>query len=359
MVNVAILGYGTVGNGTAQVLTGNLEDLEKRLGQKINIKYILDLREFPDDPLGGRVIHDFKIIENDPEVSIVAEMLGGAHPAYDFSAAALRAGKSVVTSNKEVVEKFGDELLRLAEENRVRYRFEASVGGGIPVISPLMHSVVTSNKVTEINAILNGTTNYILSRMSRENIDYETALKEAQKLGYAEANPSADVDGLDACRKICILAAIAFGKLIPMEKVKTRGIRDITPEHIKNAEKNGTHIRLIARALLLDGEKIHLEVAPYAVKNENPLSRVDDVFNAVLIHGNYSDDIMLYGKGAGKFPTASAVVSDIADIIARGSSFAPDEVLCFDRAPEAYEEKLSEKLIKETADALGTPVFEG
>ena len=205
MVNVAILGYGTVGNGTAQVLTGNLENLEKRLGQRINIKYILDLREFPDDPLGDRVIHDFKIIENDPDVSIVAEMLGGAHPAYDFSAAALRAGKSVVTSNKEVVEKFGDELLRLAEENHVRYRFEASVGGGIPVISPLMHSIVTSNKVTEINAILNGTTNYILSRMGKENIDYETALKDAQKLGYAEANPSADVDGFDACRKICIL----------------------------------------------------------------------------------------------------------------------------------------------------------
>ena len=358
MVNVAILGYGTVGNGTAQVLTGNLENLEKRLGQRININYILDLREFPDDPLGDRVIHDFKIIENDPDVSIVAEMLGGAHPAYDFSAAALRAGKSVVTSNKEVVEKFGDELLRLAEENHVRYRFEASVGGGIPVISPLMHSIVTSNKVTEINAILNGTTNYILSRMGKENIDYETALKDAQKLGYAEANPSADVDGFDACRKICILAAIAFGKLIPMEKVKTRGIRDITPEHIKSAERNGSRIRLIGRAVLLDSGKIHLEVAPYAVKNENPLSGVDDVFNAILIHGNYSDDIMLYGKGAGKFPTASAVVSDIADIIARGNSFAPDEALNFSRAPEAYEEKLPEKLIKETAAVLGNPVFE-
>lgn len=357
MINVAILGYGTVGNGTAQVLTKNADMIEKRLGQKMNIKYILDLREFPDDPLGDRVIHDFSIIENDPEVSIVAEMLGGSHPAYDFSIKALRAGKNVVTSNKEVVERFGDELIRVAEENGVRYRFEASVGGGIPVISPLIHSLTGANKITEINAILNGTTNYILTRMRNEGLSYEEVLKDAQRLGYAEADPTADVDGYDACRKICILAALAFGKLIPKDLVKTRGIRDITLDHIKASEESGAHIRLIGRAVLLDDGKIHLSVEPYAVKADNPLSGVDDVFNAVMVRGDSVGDVMFYGKGAGKFPTASAVVADILDIAARGDHFAADEKMDFERAPELYAATLPAELIKETEETLGTPVF--
>lgn len=358
MLNIAILGYGTVGKGTAQVLMKNKKQIEKRLGKEFNIKYILDLREFPGDPLEDRVVHDFRIIENDSDVSIVAEMLGGSHPAYDFTVAALRAGKNVVTSNKEVVERFGEELLRIADENNVRYRFEASVGGGIPVISPLIHSLTAQNTITEINAILNGTTNYILSRMRNEDLSYDEVLSEAQKLGYAEADPSADVDGWDACRKICILAAIAFGKLIPKDAVKTHGIRDITLDHIKKAEESGAKIRLIGRAVKLDDGRIHLSVEPYAVKNENPLAGVDDVFNAIMIRGDSVGDVMFYGRGAGMLPTASAVVSDIVDIMARGDSFAADEALRFEQAPELYAPELPADLIAATKETLGTPVFE-
>ena len=311
----AILGYGTVGGGAAEVLTKNAERIEHRYGKRVEIKYILDLREFPGDPLGDRVVHDFSVIENDPEVEIVLEMMGGIHPAYDFSAAALRAGKSVVTSNKAVVEHCGAELLSIAAENKVRYLYEASVGGGIPVLNPLIHCITGQNTVTEINGILNGTTNYILTRMREEGLGYDEVLADAQRLGYAEADPSADVDGFDACRKICILAAIASGKMIPMDKVRVRGIREITQEHIAKANETGTRIRLVARAVLPEDGSVCLSVEPYYVRRDNPLYGVDDVFNAVSVTGDSVGEVMFYGKGAGELPTASACVADVIECL--------------------------------------------
>lgn len=355
---VAILGYGTVGSGAAEVLTSNAERIERRYGKRVEIKYILDLREFPEDPLGDRVVHDFSVIEHDPEVSIVLEMMGGIHPAYDFSAAAIRAGKSVVTSNKAVVEKCGAELLGLAAENRVRYLYEASVGGGIPVLNPLIHCITGQNTVTEINGILNGTTNYILTRMREEGLGYDEVLSDAQRLGYAEADPSADVDGYDACRKICILAAIASGKMIPMEKVRVRGIRDITPEHIRAANEKDARIRLVARAVFPEDGMVCLSVEPYYVRRDNPLYGVDDVFNAVTVTGDSVGEVMFYGKGAGKLPTASAVISDVLDIVSRGESFAADENIMFSVEPGAYSDKLPEKYALSTEQTLGTPVFD-
>ena len=361
IVFVALLsgkvGYGTVGGGAAEVLTKNAGRIERRYGKKVEIKYILDLREFPGDPLGDRVVHDFSVIENDPEISIVLEMMGGIHPACDFSAAALRAGKSVVTSNKAVVEHCGAELLSIAAENKVRYLYEASVGGGIPVLNPLIHCITGQNTVTEINGILNGTTNYILTRMREEGLDYDEVLADAQRLGYAEADPSADVDGFDACRKICILAAIASGKMIPMDKVRVRGIREITQEHIAKANEMGARIRLVARAVLPEDGCVCLSVEPYYVRRDNPLYGVDDVFNAVSVTGDSVGEVMFYGKGAGKLPTASAVVADVLDIVARGDSFAADENIMFTVAPEAYSDKLPEKYALSTEQTLGTPVF--
>ena len=354
---VAILGYGTVGGGAAEVLTKNAGRIERRYGKKVEIKYILDLREFPGDPLGDRVVHDFSVIENDPEISSVLEMMGGIHPACDFSAAALRAGKSVVTSNKAVVEHCGAELLSIAAENKVRYLYEASVGGGIPVLNPLIHCITGQNTVTEINGILNGTTNYILTRMREEGLDYDEVLADAQRLGYAEADPSADVDGFDACRKICILAAIASGKMIPMDKVRVRGIREITQKHIAKANEMGARIRLVARAVLPEDGCVCLSVEPYYVRRDNPLYGVDDVFNAVSVTGDSVGEVMFYGKGAGKLPTASAVVADVLDIVARGDSFAADENIMFTVAPEAYSDKLPEKYALSTEQTLGTPVF--
>lgn len=355
MVNVALLGYGTVGNGVGQILDMKKNEWKSICGTEINIKYILDLREFPDDPLSDKITHDFRVIEQDKDVTVVAEMLGGSHPAYDFTVAALKSGKSVVTSNKEVVERFGNELIKLAEENGVRYLFEASVGGGIPIISSLNNSL-RANEITEINAILNGTTNYILTKMRDEGSTFDEALADAKALGYAEANPAADVEGLDACRKICILAAMVFGKLIPTEKVYTRGITKINRHDMKAASENSSSIKLIGRALKLPDGKIHLSVEPYAVNKSNPLSKVDDVFNAIMLKGNFVGDVMLYGRGAGKFPTASAVVSDIIDIAVHGSSVTPDRFLNWVKDDSCYVDNLPADVVKETEAYLGVPV---
>ena len=314
MINIAILGFGVVGSGTAEVLTENKALIEARLGCEYNIKYILDLRDFPDSPFCDKIIHDFNVIVNDPEVSVVAEMMGGSHPAYDFTKACLEAGKNVVTSNKEVVSTFGVELCRIARENGVRYLFEASVGGGIPVIRPIINDL-SSNKINKISGILNGTTNFILTSMRDSDASFDSALKEAQRLGYAEANPSADVDGIDAARKIVILAALASGKLLDPKKIDTTGITRISLEETKLANNFGCAIKLIGYAET-KGDKLLAFVSPRLVQASNPLSSIDGVFNGILVDANMVGEVMFYGPGAGKLPTASAVVADIIDIIA-------------------------------------------
>lgn len=312
MINIALFGFGVVGSGCAEVLTKNEAIISERVGEKINIKYILDLRDFPDSPFADKIVHDVNIILDDPEVSVCAELMGGSHPAFEFSCEALKRGKNVVTSNKEVVANFGPELLKLADENRVKYLFEASVGGGIPVIHPI-GACLGANDITEVAGILNGTTNYILTKMFSEKKDFGSALSEAQEKGYAERNPSADVDGIDTCRKISILSAIAFGSLVPPEKIPTVGIRDITGEDVAAATAYGGAVKLIGRAVKAGG-KVGAYVEPAVVRNSNPLSGISDVYNGVLVNGNAIGDVMFYGRGAGKLPTASAVVSDIIDI---------------------------------------------
>ena len=312
MINIAIFGFGVVGGGTAEVLTKNADLIAERVGDRINIKYILDLRDFPDSPFADKIVHDINVILNDPEVKICAELMGGSHPAFEFSKAAMEAGKSVVTSNKEVVANFGPELLKIAAANNVRYLFEASVGGGIPVIHPI-DNCLRANDISEVDGILNGTTNYILTKMFNEGMSFDAALKEAQEKGYAERDPSADVDGIDTCRKLSILSAIAFGELIPPAKIHTEGIRGVTPKDVELAEKLGASIKLIGRAVRHDG-KLCATVEPMLVPKANPLSGISDVYNGVMISGNAVGDVMFYGRGAGKLPTASAVVSDIIDI---------------------------------------------
>jgi len=314
MINIALLGFGVVGSGTAEVLTENKSIIEKKLGREYNIKYILDLRDFPDSPFADVIVHDFNTILEDDTVTVVAEMMGGSHPAYDFTKACLMAGKNVVTSNKEVVSTFGVELCRIARDNGVRYLFEASVGGGIPIIRPLMNDL-SSNKVNKISGILNGTTNYILTSMRDKGETFADALAMAQKLGYAEANPSADVDGIDAARKTAILGALASGKLVDPKKIPTEGITKITLDDTKLADKLGYTIKLIGYTEVCE-DGIRALVSPRMVPKTNPLCRIDDVFNGVLVDANMVGEVMFYGPGAGKLPTASAVVADIIDIIA-------------------------------------------
>ncbi len=318
MANIAILGYGVVGSGAAEVLTQNKNIIEAKTGESANIKYILDLRDFPGDKFEHLVIHDFNIILHDPEVDIVAEMMGGSHPAYDFSKACLEAGKSVVTSNKEVVANFGAELLEIAKKNGVSYMFEASVGGGIPVIRPMCRDL-SSNNINEVSGILNGTTNYILTKMDTEGSDFADVLRDAQKKGYAEANPAADVEGLDAARKIVILAALSYGKLINPSRIHTEGITSITRDDVDAARKMGYAVKLIGHTEKLDG-KILAMVSPRLVPSSNPLSAINDVFNGILVNGDMVGDVMFYGPGAGKLPTASAVCADIVDIMSHKES---------------------------------------
>ncbi len=313
MINIAILGFGTVGSGVAEVLTTNGALIDQRVNQPVSLKYILDLRDFPDSPYAQHFIKDFSIIENDPEVDIVVETIGGATVALDYTTRALKAGKSVVTSNKELVATHGYDLLQLAREHGANYLFEASVGGGIPILRPLT-SCLAANQLTQITGILNGTTNYILTRMIRAGLTFEQALKEAQDNGYAERDPSADVDGHDACRKICILAALAFGQHVYPEQVPTQGIRQITLADVAYADSCGCKIKLLGRAIRQEDGKICAFVAPHLLYGENPLAGVEDVFNAIAVNGNAIGDVMFYGQGAGKLPTASAVVADVIDL---------------------------------------------
>ena len=313
MVNVAILGFGTVGSGVAEVLTTNGGLIDQRVENLVRLKYILDVRDFPDSPYRDCFVKDFGVIESDPEVDIVVETIGGATVALDFTTRALKAGKSVVSSNKELVATHGYELLQLAREHGVSYLFEASVGGGIPILRPLT-SCLAANELSQVTGILNGTTNYILTRMIKAGLTFEQALKEAQENGYAERDPSADVDGHDACRKICILAALAFGQHVYPDQVPTQGIRGVTLADVAYADSCGYKIKLLGRAIREREGKLCAFVAPHLVPASNPLSGVEDVFNAISVTGNAIGDVMFYGRGAGKLPTASAVVADVIDI---------------------------------------------
>ncbi|MEM1483671.1 homoserine dehydrogenase [Oscillospiraceae bacterium PP1C4] len=313
MIDIAVLGYGTVGSGVVEVFFKNREKLEKKSGQELNLKYILDVRDFPDSPISDRFVKEFDTIANDDNVKIVVEVIGGLEPAYTFTKTCLERGKSVVTSNKELVAQKGAELLAIAREHHVNYLFEASVGGGIPIIRPL-HMCLAANEIVEIAGILNGTTNFILTKMIRENMSFEDALDLAQKLGYAERNPAADVEGHDACRKICILAALSFGEHVYPKDVYTEGITKITPEDVAYAANWGGVIKLIGRAKRGEnGGRITAMVSPAFINKESQLGTVDDVFNGILVRGDATGDVVFYGKGAGKLPTASAVVGDIVE----------------------------------------------
>ena len=311
MVQIAVLGYGTVGSGVVEVIDTNHESINRKAGDEINIKYVLDLRDFPEDPVQEILVHDFETIINDPEVDIIVEVMGGLEPAYTFTRRALEAGKSVCTSNKELVAEHGVELLELARKNNINYLFEASCGGGIPIIRPL-NSSLTADEIDEVTGILNGTTNYILTKMASDGSEFEEALKEAQNYGYAERNPEADVEGYDACRKIAILSSLAYGNHVRYEDIYTEGITKITAADIKYAVAMGTSIKLLATSRKME-EGFYAMVSPVMISKKSPLYSVNGVFNAIFIHGNVLGDAMFYGSGAGKLPTASAVVSDVVD----------------------------------------------
>lgn len=311
MIQVAVMGYGTVGSGVVEVIEKNKEEINKKSNEALNIKYILDLRDFPGDPYEDKIVHDVEVILNDPEVQIICETMGGLKPAYEFTKRALMSGKSVCTSNKELVATHGPELIQIAHEHTCNYLFEASVGGGIPIIRPLNYSL-TAEKIDAISGILNGTTNYILTKMEREGAAFEEVLKEAQEKGYAERNPEADVEGYDACRKIAILSSLMCGKNVRYQDIYTEGITKITADDFKYAKVMDCTIKLLGLAKEENGG-LYAMVSPFLISKNHPLSMVNDVFNAVCVHGNMLGDSMYYGRGAGKLPTASAVVSDVVD----------------------------------------------
>ncbi len=314
MIYAAIMGHGTVGSGVYEVFSMNAQKIGKVLGEPVEVKYVLDLRDFSNLPYAEKFVNDFSVIENDPEVTVVAEVMGGVGAAYEFTKRCLIRGKSVCTSNKELVATKGEELLKLAEEHKVNYMFEASVGGGIPIIRPLLQCLA-ANEFNEISGILNGTTNYILTQMIHNGVSFEDALKQAQLNGYAEKDPTADIEGYDACRKICILADLAFGDKFDPDKVSCEGITKITLEDVANADKLGCVIKLLGRTVRCENGEAYAYVAPHLIHKESPLAAVEDVFNAIMVNGNATGDVMFYGKGAGKLATASAVVADMMDCI--------------------------------------------
>ena len=312
MINIAVLGYGTVGSGVVEVIRTNHELINKRAGEEIKIKYVLDLREFPGDPVEEILVHDFEQIVNDPEVKIVVEVMGGTGAAYTFTKRALEAGKSVCTSNKALVAQYGPELMEIAKEKKINFLFEASCGGGIPIIRAINGSL-TADEIDEVSGILNGTTNYMLDKMITEGADFNTVLKEAQEKGYAEADPTDDVEGQDACRKIAILSSLAYGKFLNFENVYTEGITKITPEDMEYAREMGRSIKLLGTSKKLGDDSFYALVAPFLVGQDNPLYGVKGVFNSIFVHGNMLGDAMFYGSGAGKLPTASAVAADVVE----------------------------------------------
>ena len=312
MISIAILGHGVVGSGVAEVLLHNEKGITAKAGDTIRVTRILDLRSFPELPYADLFTTDFNEIVNDPEIRIVVETMGGLHPAYDFVKSCLLAGKSVVTSNKELVAAKGDELLTIAKERNLNFLFEASVGGGIPILRP-MDQCLAANEVFEVAGILNGTTNFMLTKMIREGMSFDGALALAQKLGYAERDPSADVEGHDACRKICILASLAFGKHVLPDEVHTEGITTITEEDVQYAAACGGVIKLVGRATRTEDGRLFCLVAPMILPKDNLLAGIDDVFNGIMVRGDSVGDVVFVGRGAGKLPTASAVVADVID----------------------------------------------
>ena len=352
MVNVAVLGYGTVGSGVVEVLGRNAKVLEKNAGEEINLKYVLDLKEFPGTPIEKKVVHDFNIILNDDEVSVIVEVMGGVNPAYSFVKSALLKGKSVCTSNKELVAKHGAELLGIAAQKNVNFFFEASVAGGIPIIRPL-EQCITADEILEVSGILNGTTNFMLTKMEKEGASYDDVLREAQKLGYAERNPEADVEGFDAGRKIAILSSIVCRKQVDFENVYTEGITGVTAEDFAYATKLGVTIKLVAKSRVTD-DGMYVMVTPRMLRYGKPLASVHDVVNAVCVKGNMLGDVMFYGAGAGKLPTASAVVSDIVDAVRHAGDYTDNgwsqekqELISIDEVENCFyvrmEGKASEK----------------
>lgn len=313
MAKIAVLGYGTVGSGVVEVLETNKDSIKKRAGREIEVKSVLDLRDFPGDPIQEKIVHDVDVIINDPEIEVVVEVMGGVEPAFTFVKRALEAGKSVCTSNKALVAAHGPELLEMAKKRNLNFMFEASVGGGIPIIRPLNQSL-TADEITKITGILNGTTNYILTKMDKEGSTYEETLKEAQELGYAERNPEADVEGFDACRKIAILTSLAYGSTVKFEEIRTEGITKITTKDFKYAEKLGYVVKLLATSCK-ENDKVYAITAPFMINSTHPLYNVNDVLNGIYIHGNVIGNVMFFGAGAGKLPTASAVVADVVDCV--------------------------------------------
>lgn len=312
MIKAAVMGYGTIGSGVVEVLEINKNSIAKRAGEEIEVKYILDLRDFPGEPIQQKIVHDYKTIAEDAEVRIVVETMGGVEPAYTFVKAMLEAGKHVTTSNKALVAVKGAELIALAKENNVNFMFEASVGGGIPIIRPL-NSCLTADEIEEITGIVNGTTNYMMTKMSEEGSDFNDVLKDAQEKGYAEKDPTADIEGYDACRKIAILTSLVCGQQVDFEDIHTEGITEISATDMKYAKAMGRSIKLLASSKKT-GEGYAAIVAPFLLEKTHPLYNVNGVFNAIFVHGNVLGDAMFYGSGAGKLPTASAVVADVVDM---------------------------------------------
>ena len=312
-MKIAVMGYGTIGSGVVEVLRINQEKITKRAGEPVEVKYILDLRDFPGDPMEDKIVHDYQTIVNDPEVGVVVETMGGVEPAYTFVKAMLEAGKQVATSNKNLVAAKGAELIRVAREHGVNFQFEASVGGGIPIIRPL-NKCLTADEVEEITGILNGTTNYMLTKMADEDADFDEVLKDAQAKGYAEKDPTADIEGHDPCRKIAILTSLVAGKQVDFEDIHCEGITKITATDIKYAKAMGRSIKLLASSRQV-GDSFSCMVAPYMLDQSHPLCGVNGVFNGIFVHGNVLGDAMFYGSGAGKLPTASAVVADVVDMV--------------------------------------------
>lgn len=312
MIQVAVMGHGVVGSGVVEVLLSHHDSIAKRAKQEINVKYILDLRDFPGLSYSDKFTKDFEVIAGDPEIRVVVEVMGGVHPAFEFVSRCLSEGKSVVTSNKELVAEKGAELLQLAEKHNANFLFEASVGGGIPIIRPMVQCLA-ANEVKQISGILNGTTNFILTKMIKDQMSFENALALAQKLGYAERNPAADIEGHDTCRKICILASLAFGRHVYPRQVHTEGITGVSLADVEYADQFGCAVKLLGCTRRMEDGTVYVITAPYLVPRESQLAGVDDVFNAIMVEGDETGDVLFYGKGAGKYPTASAVVADVID----------------------------------------------
>ncbi len=322
-MKIAVLGYGTIGSGVVEVINTNAKSIAKRAGEEVEVKYVLDLRDFPGDPVQEILVHDYNIIAEDDEVGVIVETMGGTKPAYDFVKTALLNGKSVCSSNKELVAAHGAELLQIAKDKNVNFFFEASVGGGIPIIRPL-NQCITADEIEQINGILNGTTNFILTKMADEGADFADVLKKAQELGYAEKDPTADVEGYDACRKIAILTSLAYGKQVDYEDIYTEGITKITAEDFKYAKKVNSAIKIFGTSKKV-GDDVYAMVAPQMVPSTHPLYSVNDVFNGISVTGNCLGDVMFYGAGAGKLPTASAVVADVVDAVKHQNENIPVE----------------------------------